>query len=129
MAYAQLAYAHLLTVVPAFVLGTYLMVRSKGTPHHKVLGRAYLALMLITVTITLFMPAAIGSRIFGHFGYIHLLSFFTLWVVPTAYLAARSHNLKRHRNSMIGLYFGGLLIAGSFAFMPGRMLHGWLFAS
>jgi uncharacterized membrane protein len=28
---------------------------------------------------------------------------------------------------MLGLYFGGILIAGAFAFTPGRMLHAWLF--
>jgi uncharacterized membrane protein len=34
--------------------------------------------------------------------------------------------VKSHRNNMIGLYVGGLIIAGSFAFMPGRLLHTWL---
>jgi uncharacterized membrane protein len=28
---------------------------------------------------------------------------------------------------MIGLYIGGILIAGSFAFMPGRLMNQWLF--
>lgn len=28
---------------------------------------------------------------------------------------------------MISLYVGGLLIAGSFTLMPGRLLHGWVF--
>jgi uncharacterized membrane protein len=28
---------------------------------------------------------------------------------------------------MLGLYLGGILIAGAFAFSPGRMLHAWLF--
>jgi uncharacterized membrane protein len=28
---------------------------------------------------------------------------------------------------MVSLYVGGLLVAGALAWMPGRMLHGWLF--
>ncbi|GAB3371816.1 DUF2306 domain-containing protein [Azotobacter armeniacus] len=123
-----LAYAHLATVVPAFGIGTYLMVRRKGTMHHRRLGRTYLMLMLATALITLFMGAEIGPRFFfGHFGYIHALSLLTLVTVPIAYFAARSGQVALHRSAMIGLYVGGLLIAGSFAFMPGRLLHGWLF--
>jgi len=127
MTYLQLAYAHLVTVIPAFLIGTWLLVRSKGTPHHRTLGRIYLSLMLVTGITTLFMPAEVGPRFLGHFGYLHLLSAFTLITVARAYHAAKTHQVALHRNNMIGLYFGGILIAGSFALMPGRMLHGWLF--
>lgn len=125
MTYLQIAYAHLATVVPAFLIGTFLLIRRKGTPGHKQLGRLYLALMAITATITLFMQAEVGPRFFGHFGYIHSLSLLTLVTVPTAFYAAGHHKIALHRNNMVGLYFGGIIIAGSFAFMPGRMLHGW----
>jgi uncharacterized membrane protein len=47
--------------------------------------------------------------------------------VPAAYIHARRGNIAKHRSAMIGLYVGGILIAGSFAFMPGRLLHSWLF--
>jgi uncharacterized membrane protein len=47
--------------------------------------------------------------------------------VPIAYVSARNGNIGAHRASMIGLYVGGILIAGSFALMPGRLLHQWLF--
>jgi len=129
MTYLQLVYAHLATVVPAFGIGTWLMVRRKGTMHHRRLGHAYLMLMLATALVSLFMGATIGPRFFGHFGYIHTFSLLTLVSVPIAYFAARSGQVALHRNTMIGLYVGGLLIAGSFAFMPGRLLHGWLLGS
>jgi uncharacterized membrane protein len=125
--YLPLAYAHLATVLPAFVIGTYMMVRRKGTPAHRLLGKLYMLLMLITAGITLFMPAIVGPKLFGHFGFIHLFSVLVFVSVPKAYLAARSHNISAHKHSMIGLYIGGLLIAGSFAFMPGRLLNTWLF--
>ena len=127
MTYLQLAYCHLATVVPAFFIGTFLLLNRKGTPLHKSLGRLYLTLMFVTGLITLFMPARVGQQVVGHFGFIHSFSVLTLCTVPAAYLAARAGNVRAHRNNMIGLYFGGILIAGSFALAPGRLLHAWLF--
>jgi uncharacterized membrane protein len=101
------------------------MACAKGTSSHRQFGRIYLVLMSITGFTTLFMAAEVGPRFFGHLGYIHLLSILTLVTVPTAYFAAKTHRVAIHRICMIGLYFGGILIAGSFALAPGRLLHGW----
>ena len=127
MSYTQLAYLHLATVVPAFAIGAFQLFRRKGTPSHKLLGKIYMLLMLATALITLAMPAEVGPRFLNHFGFIHAFSFLTLFSVPTAYIAARRGNIKAHRGAMLGLYLGGILIAGAFAFSPGRMLHQWLF--
>ena len=127
MTYTQLAYLHLATVVPAFAIGAFQLLRRKGTPSHKLLGKIYMVLMLATGFITLFMPAEVGPRVLNHFGFIHIFSFMALFSVPTAYIAARRGNIRAHRASMISLYIGGILIAGAFAFSPGRMLHEWLF--
>lgn len=127
MSYEQLAYLHLATIVPAFLIGTWLLFQRKGTPLHRMLGKTYMVLMLVTAFMTLFMSAKVGPTWFGHFGFIHLLSLLTLFSVGAAYFAVRKGNIRLHRNSMIGLYVGGMLLAGSFAMMPGRMLHDWLF--
>ena len=126
MTYLQLAYLHLGTVFPAFLIGTFLLLNRKGTPAHKVLGKIYMSLMLVTALVTLFMSAGVGPTLLGHFGFIHLFSFLVFYFVPTAYLALRGGNIKKHRDSMIGLYVGGILIAGGFTFVPGRLLHSWL---
>lgn len=86
-----------------------------------------MALMVITATLSLFMQARVGPLLLGHFGYIHLLSLLAIYTVPVAYFSAKNGNIKKHKASMIGLYVGGMLIAGGFAFMPGRLLHDWLF--
>ncbi|MGZ9167143.1 MAG: DUF2306 domain-containing protein [Anaerolineales bacterium] len=127
MTYTQLAYLHLATVVPAFFIGAFQLLRRKGTPSHKFLGKIYMVLMLATGFITLAMPAEVGPRLLNHFGFIHIFSFLALFNVPLAYIAARRGNIKAHRGAMLGLYLGGILIAGAFAFSPGRMLHAWLF--
>jgi uncharacterized membrane protein len=127
MQYLHLAYAHLATIVPAFLIGTWLLFMTKGSPRHRLMGKIYMVLMLVTATITLFMPALVGPRFAGHFGFIHLFSLLVFYSVPMAFIDARRGNVKGHRGSMIGLYVGGILVAGFFAFMPGRLLHSWLF--
>ena len=127
MTYMQLAYLHLATIIPAFLLGTYLLINHKGTPKHKLLGKLYMLLMLFTAIVTLFMSAEVGPTIFNHLGFIHLFSFLVLYSVPSAYFAAKNNNIKKHRGNMIGLYVGGILIAGAFTLAPGRLIHSWLF--
>jgi len=128
MSYLHLAYFHMATVLPAFMLGTYLMLNRKGTHLHKRLGKVYLCLMMITAVATLFMSAQVGPTFLGHFGFIHLLSLTVIYTVPAAWLAARNGNIQKHKINMISLYVFGLIVAGSFALMPGRLLHRWLFA-
>ena len=86
-----------------------------------------MVLMLITAFVTLFMPARVGPTLFYHFGLIHLFSVLVLYLVPSAYVAIRNGDVNKHKSKMVGLYIGGLLVAGSFAFMPGRLLHSLLF--
>ena len=127
MTYMQLTYLHLGSLVPAFVIGSYLLLNRKGTPVHKFLGKIYLGLMLFTAFITLFMEALVGPKFLNHFGFLHLLSLFVLYTVPTAYRAIRVGNIKLHKRKMVGLYVGALLVAGAFTLSPGRLIHTWLF--
>ena len=128
MSYLHLAYLHLLTVLPAFVIGALILGTRKGTPRHRRLGRAFAGLMMITAAITLLMPSAVGPTLLGHFGFLHGLSLLVLWSVPAAIVAVRRGRVAAHRAGMVGVYAGGILVAGGFAFMPGRLLHAWLFA-
>ena len=127
MTYMQLTYLHLGSLVPAFVIGSYLLLNRKGTTVHKFLGKIYMGLMLFTAFITLFMEALVGPKFLNHFGFLHLLSLFVLYTVPTAYRAIRVGNSKLHKRKMVGLYVGALLIAGAFTLSPGRLIHSWLF--
>ena len=127
MTYMQLTYLHLGSLVPAFVIGTYLLLNRKGTPVHRFLGKIYMGLMLFTAFITFFMEALVGPKFLNHFGLLHLLSLFVLYTVPTAYRAIRAGNIELHKRKMVGLYVGALLIAGAFTLSPGRLIHSWLF--
>ncbi len=127
MTYLQLAYMHVATVLPAFVIGTYILIVRKGTAKHKLLGKIYVALMLVTAFITLFMPAVVGPSFLNHFGFIHLLSLLVFVTVPRAIFAIRRGDVKAHKSAMLGMYVGALLIAGALAMMPGRLMHLWIF--
>jgi len=127
MEYNDLMFVHLATVVPCFVIGTMLLLIKKGTNIHKGFGRIYMILMLITALITLFMPAEVGPRFLNHFGWIHSLSFLTIYTVPAAYLAIKKGNVKSHQRKMVILYFGAIIIAGVFTFTPGRYLYNLFF--
>ena len=58
-----------------------------------------------------------------HLSPIHLFIPPTLFGVTGALWNVRRGNIKGHRNAMIGLYVGGLLIAGTLTFLPGRPMH------
>lgn len=119
---------HFYTVVPAFVLGTIQMALPKGTRLHRWNGYVYMALMMLTATAAAFIPSFMEQgRVLGHFGYIHLFVILTYVTVPLALWSARRGDVRGHRSAMIGLYIGGILIAGGLAFMPGRIMHEMVF--
>ncbi|HKX63667.1 MAG TPA: DUF2306 domain-containing protein [Rhizomicrobium sp.] len=119
---------HVFTVVPAFFLGTWLIFFSrKGARRHRAVGYVYLTLMTITAITALFIHEIPAIDIVYGFGPIHIFSVVTLWGVVGALRGAWSHNIKLHRSSMLGVYIGGILIAGTFAFLPGRIMHALVF--
>ena len=120
---------HLLTVLPAALLGAYLLASRKGTPRHRALGKGYMVLMLVTASIALLMPATVGPRLLGHFGFIHIFCLIVLVSVPRAWFAIRRGDRVTHQRGMVFTYVGAIVIAGAFTLAPGRMIHGWLFGS
>ena len=119
---------HVFTVVPAFFLGTWLIFFSrKGARRHRAIGYVYLSLMTVTAIAALFIHQIPAIDIVYGFGPIHIFSILTLSGVVGALRGAWSHNVKMHRSSMLGVYIGGLLIAGTFAFLPGRIMHAMVF--
>jgi uncharacterized membrane protein len=113
----------LATIVPAFLIGSWQIFFSvKGKAAHRALGYTYLALMTVTSIAALFIREVNPSGPFG-WSWIHLFVPLTLFGVVGALITARRHDIRGHRASMLGVYFGGILIAGALAFMPGRIMH------
>ena len=125
--YLPLAYVHFATIAPCFLIAVWLLLRRKGTPTHKLLGKVYMVLISFSSIVAVAMPATIGPRLWNHFGYIHLFCLAVFVSVPYALWAIRRGNVRAHAYAMRGLFLGGIVIAGAFAFSPGRLLHALLF--
>lgn len=112
---------HLATVIPAVPLGAYVLVRRKGDRVHRLLGRLWVGLMMTTALASFGLHYANGG-----FSWIHLLSILTLVSLPRSILMAARGNIRGHMRGMRAVYIG-TVVAGAFAFVPGRMLGQWLF--
>jgi uncharacterized membrane protein len=117
---------HAYAALGAFVLGAIQLAGAKGTTRHRALGYTWAALMF-TVAISSFWVHEI--RLWGPWSPIHLLSIFTLVMLPLGLWAAHSHAVARHRSTMIGLHLGALVIAGLFTLVPGRIMYKVVFGS
>jgi uncharacterized membrane protein len=117
---------HAFAAMTAFVLGVVQLSAPKGTIPHRTLGWIWVVLMLTVAGGSLWIS---GIKTFGPFSAIHLLSIFTLVMVPLAVLAARRHNVRHHRAAMIAIFAGALVIAGFFTFVPGRIMHAVAFGN
>jgi uncharacterized membrane protein len=117
---------HAFAAMSAFALGVVQLAASKGTLPHRTVGWIWVALML-AVGISAFFIHEI--RLWGAWSPIHLLAIFTLVMVPLAVRHAHRHEVGQHRRAMMGIFFGALVIAGLFTFMPGRIMHAVVFGS
>jgi uncharacterized membrane protein len=109
---------HLTAALTALAVGTVLMVGVKGTALHRTLGWTWVVAMAVTAISSLF----IHEMNHGAMSWIHMLSGWILIALPIAVYAARRHKVSLHRRFMTGLFVGGLIVAGGFAFIPGRLL-------
>jgi uncharacterized membrane protein len=115
---------HAFAAMTAFVLGAVQLAAPKGTTRHRAMGWLWV-LLLATIAISSFWIHTI--HMFGPFSPIHLLSIFTLVMLPLAVLAAHRHRVPQHRNAMIAIFVGALVIAGIFTLVPGRIMHAVVF--
>jgi uncharacterized membrane protein len=121
---------HVATVVPAFVLGSWqIFLSKKGAPPHRGIGLLYLALMTITAIAAVFIRASSIPDMPSFHGFtpIHIFVVVALANVTVTVFALRARKFKLHRATMMGLYVSGIGIAGTLAFMPGRIMHAVVF--
>jgi len=115
---------HALAAMAAFVLGVLQFAAPKGTLPHRAVGAVWVALMAV-VAISSFWIHQL--RLVGPWSPIHLLSIFTLLMLPLAVWKAHTHQVAAHRRIMIYLFSGALVVAGLFTLVPGRIMHAVLF--
>jgi uncharacterized membrane protein len=115
---------HVAAAVFALLVGAILLIGRKGTGPHRLLGRIWISLMLITSLSSFFISSL---RVYFGFSPIHILSVFTLIGSWQAVAAARAGRIAEHRRHVVNLYSFALLTAGAFTLLPGRLMHKLLF--
>jgi len=115
---------HAFAAMTAFALGVVQLAAPKGTLPHRTLGWIWVALMAVVAGSSFWIHEL---RVIGPWSPIHLLSIFTPIMLIVGVWRARHHNVRGHKITMISIFVGALIIAGFFAFMPGRIMHAVVF--
>ena len=109
---------HIAAALLAFSLGLVLFAAPKGTLPHRTLGWIWVVFMTTVAASSLFMTGLNGDA----YSWIHMLSGYVLISLPAGVIAARRHKVLVHHRAMTGLFLGGMVIAGAFTFLPGRLM-------
>jgi uncharacterized membrane protein len=111
---------HVATVVPAALIGGIMLLMRKGTSLHRLAGRLWIALMVLTALSSFFIHEI---NLVGGFSPIHILSVVVLVSAAEVVRSARRRDFVRHQRLVKSLYFGAIGIAGLFTLLPGRIMH------
>ena len=115
---------HAFAAMTAFVLGAVQLAAPKGTLPHRTLGWIWVAVMAIVAGSSFWIHQI---RLVGPWSPIHLLSIFTLVMLPLGVWMAHRHRVADHRRIMILMFSGAPVIAGLFTLLPGRIMHAVVF--
>lgn len=115
---------HIVAAISCFMIGLVLLLAPKGFGFHKTFGWAWVAAMAVTALSSFFITGLMGSS----YSPIHALSAWTLIGLPFGIAAIKRRDVKKHRESMTGMFIGGMAIAGLFTFLPGRTMWNVFFA-
>ena len=115
---------HVAAALTTLAIGVYLMMARKGLRLHRIFGWAWVICMALTAGSSFFI-----MTLFENFwSPIHALSAWTLIGLPVAIAAVKRRDVKKHRREMTNLFVGGMLVAGLFTLLPGRMMWHIFFA-
>lgn len=113
-----MVHVHVAAALIALLVGSAQLIGVKGTGLHRVIGWSWVLAMATTAISSLFLRQIND----GAFSLIHLLSGWTLIALPMGLWHARRGRALAHGRTMAGLFVGGLIIAGAFTFLPGRLM-------
>ena len=111
---------HAIMAIIAIILGGIQLSMKKGGTIHKLLGRIWVGIMMFVAISSFFIHEI---KLWGAYSPIHLLSLWTIFILGLAIYYVRIGNIKRHKQTMVTLYFFALIVAGFFTLMPGRIMH------
>lgn len=107
---------HALAASYSALFGAVQLIRRKGDPAHRLLGRIWVATMVITCV------SSFGIRSTGSFGPLHLLAAWTLGTVVLGPIMARRGHVKAHAFFMVASCLGLLGALVGVIALPARLL-------
>jgi uncharacterized membrane protein len=116
-------WAHLATILTALVLTPVQLLRPRGDPLHRLLGRVWVIAIFLAALFSLLVHTINP----GGFSFIHILSAYVIVSAPIIWWSARTNRIALHRGNVRGMVTGALIIAGFFTLPFGRLLGSWLF--
>ncbi len=118
---------HAFGAIVALVIGLIQLFGPKGTAIHITLGVVWVVLMAVIAASSAFIlhPAPAGAPYWERLTPIHLFIPVTAFglVGGVRLLMRGGPTLKFHSRPFIGVFVGGLIVAGVLAFLPGRIMH------
>lgn len=113
---------HALAALTSLAAGLTVLFLHKGTARHRLIGWVFVVAMALTAASSAFITSN------GRYSAIHLLSLLTAVNLPYAIIMRRRGNIVAHRSAMLWL-FAGLVVAGAFTLVPGRLMNKLAFDS
>jgi uncharacterized membrane protein len=114
---------HVAGAVLALVVGAIIFLLPKGTGFHRLLGWSWVCSMIVVAVTSIVMIADFRTGMNA----LHIFTAVTVISLWAGLTGIRRGNVRQHAGSMVGLYVGGLIVAGLFAFMPGRTMWNVMF--
>lgn len=115
---------HACAAVVALLLGPFVILRNRRDRLHKVGGYIWVVAMACAAISSFWI---MEFRVIGPFSPIHGLSIYVLWSLYRGVSYAIARNIAAHRQTFRALYLQGLVLAGLFTLLPGRILNRMLF--
>jgi uncharacterized membrane protein len=96
------------------------LAMKKGTGAHRVIGWTLVFAMAVAAISSFWIHTI---RLWGPFSPIHLLAVVTLAGLVRGVMLARQGDAPRHSRIMALVALSGLIVAGLFTILPGRLMH------
>ncbi|MCT4559636.1 MAG: DUF2306 domain-containing protein [Pelagimonas sp.] len=115
---------HAVSAFVAIVAGPVALYGQRGRTH-KITGYLWVASMVLVALSSFWIT---GFGVVGPFSPLHLLSLLVLVSLYQSIAHARAGWIALHQRLMKNLYWTGVVVAGLFNFLPGRMVNRMVFA-
>jgi uncharacterized membrane protein len=114
---------HVISVTVGFFSGLIIFMLPKGSGLHRILGWTFVVAMTLAAATSIMMIADFNTGV----NFLHIFTVMTAVSLTLGLAAIRRGDVRSHAYNMIGLYIGAILVAGAFAFIPGRLMWRMLF--